>query len=118
MRSRNEYTVIISFVDHRTQSLKLISDQYTLKPVPQPSILAPSLILLFTNDLLKLPTISRGFAYANDTVFVTCDIDVKALESNCNNDLQLIDNWCISDKMPINMIHSLMTLMLIIYPTS
>ena len=99
--------VIISFLDHRTQSVKLNSDESTLKPVltgvPQGSILAPTLFLLFINDLLKLPTVSRSFAYADDTVFVTSDADVRALESNCNNDLQLIDNWCKSNKMPINM---------------
>ena len=65
--------------------------------------MAPTIFLLFINDLLKLPTVSRSFAYADDTVFVTSDVDVKALESNCNNDLQLIDNWCKSNKMPINM---------------
>ena len=36
-------------------------------------------------------------------MFVTSDVDVKALEYNCNNDLQLIDNWCKSNEMPINM---------------
>ena len=94
--------VIIPFHDHRTQSVKLNSDESTLKPVltgvPQGSILAPTLFLLFINDLLKLPTISRSFAYADDTVFVTSDDDVKALESNCKDDLQLIDNWCKSNK--------------------
>ena len=52
---------------------------------------------------MKLPTISRSFAYAEDAVFVTSDIDVKALEFNCNNALQLIDNRCKSNQMPINM---------------
>ena len=76
--------VIISFLDHRTQSVKLNSDESTLKPVltgvPKGSLLAPTLFLLFINDLLKLPTISRSFAYADDTVCVTSDVDVKALE--------------------------------------
>ena len=44
-----------------------------------------SRFLLFINDLLKLPTVSRSFVYADDTVFVTSDVDVKALESNCNH---------------------------------
>ena len=74
--------VNISFLDDRTQSVESNYDGSTLKPVPKGSILAPTLFLLFINDLLKLPTISRSFAYS--------DIDVKALESNCNNDLQLI----------------------------
>ena len=78
--------VIISFLDHRTQWVILNSDECTLKPVltgvPQVSILAPILFLLFIKVLLKLPTISRSFSYADDTVFVTSDFDVKALESN------------------------------------
>ena len=75
---------------HRTQSVKLNSKESTLKPeltgVPQGSILAPTHFLLAINYLLKLPTISRSFAYADDT-------DDDTLESNCNNDLQLIDIW-------------------------
>ena len=62
--------VIISFLDHRTQSVKLNSEESTLKPVltgvPQGSILAPTLFLLFIYDLLKLPTVSRSFAYADE----------------------------------------------------
>ena len=99
--------VIISFLDHRNQSVKFNSEESTLKPVltgvPQCSILAPTLFLLFINDLFKLPTISRSFAYADDTVFVTSDVNVKALEYDCNNDLRLVDNWCESNKIPINM---------------
>ena len=78
--------VIISFLDHRTQWVILNSDVCTLKPVltgvPQVSILAPIIFLLFIKVLLKLLTISRSFSYADDTVFVTSDFDVKALESN------------------------------------
>ena len=61
------------------QSVKLKSNKSTLKPVLSE---APTFFSFFINNLLKLPTISRSFAYS--------DIDVKALESNCNNDLQLI----------------------------
>ena len=60
------------------QLVKLNSDE----PTPTRLNISTNFFLLFINDLLKLPTISRSFAYS--------DIDVKALESNCNNDLQLI----------------------------
>ena len=81
------FTVIrYLYIFSNHQSVKLHTDECTLKPVltgaPQGSILAPTLFLLLINDLLKLPTVSRSFAYANDTVFVTSDVDVKALESN------------------------------------
>ena len=58
--------VNISFLDDRTQSVESNYDMSTLKPVltgvPKGSILAPTLFLLFINDIMKLPTISRSFA--------------------------------------------------------
>ena len=58
--------VNISFLDDRTQSVESNYCGPTLKPVltgvPKGSILAPTLFLLFINDIMKLPTISRSFA--------------------------------------------------------
>ena len=100
------HSLLSSFLSDRFQFVKFNGDVSDLLPinagVPQGSILAPTLFLVFINDLLQLPLHSSSFAYADDTAFISHSSDKTVLEMSCNKDLEKICNWCDTNKMVIN----------------
>ena len=101
------YNIIMSFLSQREQFVKVRESFSETLPisvgVPQGSILAPTLFLIFINDFLKLPLNSTSFAYADDTTFLAKDLNIYSLERQCNNDLACIKSWCLLNRMTINM---------------
>ena len=95
-----------SFLCGRSQFVKQCDDASSLLPidigVPQGSILAPTMFLVFINDLLKLPLHSLSYAYADDTVFVSHSHSIATLETLCNRDMEMISHWCKFNRMVIN----------------
>ena len=71
--------------------------------VPQGSILAPTLFLIYINDLLHLPKFSESLAYADDTVFINHSPVLTDLQLCCESDLETIRKWCEDNRMVINM---------------
>ena len=70
--------------------------------VPQGSILAPTLFLMFINDLLTLSLSSSAHAFADDTTFTCSHSDSLQLGRSCSVDLEKIHGWCVLDRMTIN----------------
>ena len=103
----NSLKIISSFLEDRTQSTKINGKESSVAPitigVPQGSILAPTLFLVFINDLLQIQLNSKSFAYADDTVFVNSNSNINSLEDCCNRDLRIIDCWCRSNRMSLNL---------------
>ena len=66
-----------SFLNERSQKVLYIGEESSILPinigVPQGSIIAPTLFLIYINNLLKLPLFASFFAYADDTVFINHD---------------------------------------------
>jgi hypothetical protein len=99
--------LLCSFLSDRKQFVNFGGHNSTVLPistgVPQGSILAPTLFLVYINDLLKQPTINSAYAYADDTVFIRSDRNITKLRDECNQDLQHILTWCKSNNMKINL---------------
>ena len=70
--------------------------------VPQGSILAPTLCLMFINDLLTLSLSSSAHAFADDTTFTCSHSDSLQRGRSCSVDLEKIHGWCVLDRMTIN----------------
>ena len=99
-------SLLNSYLAGRTQCVKINSSLSTTLPVscgvPQGSILAPTLFLIFINDLLSLPLHSKVHAYADDTTFYLSNPNPTRLRGLVADDIISIEHWCDSNLMTIN----------------
>ena len=99
-------SLVNSFLSNRSQFVMIHKDKSEILPiqigVPQGSILAPTLFLIYINDLLSYTLHSKSFAYADDTVFMSKSEDIRSLNQICDIDLILINRWCNNNRMILN----------------
>ena len=70
--------------------------------VPQGSVLGPLLFILYMNDLSRISRFSVSL-FADDTCLVLGHSNLKLLESTCNNELKIIDDWFKANKLTANL---------------
>ena len=101
------FSWISDYLSGRSQQVKLrhaLSDHQSVgSGVPQGSVLAPTLFLLFINDLSDsinvtgqvdgCPVETRGLIYADDTMIMTGSTSLDAVIAQQNFVLQCIDGW-------------------------
>ena len=99
-------TLLKSFLAERQQQVKVGNSTSPLRTmnfgVPQGSILSPTLFSIFINDLLSSTTFLQSHAYADDTVFYGSDSSTGILCRKAQNDINVINQWCIDNGMFIN----------------
>ena len=98
---------IKSFLSSRTQQTQIESVLSQPKiiscGVPQGSILGPTLFLIYINDLCNVLTTLTPILYADDTSLFVESRDLNSLTSSINIDLKNLFNWCLHNKLTINL---------------
>ena len=97
-----------NYLDSRCQSVKFGEQISPLLPiscgVPQGSILGPLFFIIYVNDLLKLFPYDgvKITLYADDTVLYISHQDPSKAASLLEEGLRRLSNWCVKNKMTIN----------------
>ena len=96
-----------SYFSNRSQIVEYAgttsSDQMnTFCSVPQGSILAPLLFIIYVNDFKNCLQYSTNISFANDTNVFIVNKQLQALYENGNIQLDNIDNWMVANKLSIN----------------
>ena len=66
------------------------------------TILGPLLLLIYINDLQLASDMSDPIMFADDTNLFFSHRDINALFLKVNNELHKINQWFISNKLPLN----------------
>lgn len=100
------YNWLHSFAKERKQVVRIngiCSDMQTLRfGTAQGGVLGPVMFLIYINDLLNIQYNSSIFAYADDTALVCSAYNREVLKSKINQDLNIISQWLIENKLLIN----------------
>ena len=64
-----------------------------LTGVPQGSIIAPLLFIIFLNDITDVISSAKSIKYADDTVIYVTDKDIKVIKSKLSQDMNAIADW-------------------------
>lgn len=100
------HDILKSYFQNRSQIVKIGQHQSSPSPitfgVPQGSILGPLLFLLYINNIQNIGLKADVSLYADDTSLFYFGNSMKAITSKAQNDLNLLNNWFLSNLLTIN----------------
>ena len=97
------YGLIASYLSRRNQFVVVNNTQPININIRLRSVSGPLLFLIYVNDICNA-TNCYPRLFADDACVVLNDISPKALEFNCNAELQNLLSWCGANKLQINLL--------------
>ena len=94
-----------SYLEGRTQTMQIGSfiRKNTTCGVPQGSVLGPLLFLIYVNDIQESSDkLKFHFLFADDSIAVYADKNLKSLESTVNQELCKLFDWLTANKLTLN----------------
>ena len=95
------------YLSNRFQSTKIhdhISDPRHVKyGVPQGSVLGPILFLIYINDLPLIFNEFQTKLFADDSTLYLTGADPSSIINEANNDLHIFYNWCLTNRLTVNL---------------
>lgn len=106
--SRQAINWFSSYLSGRKQYVRIgssVSDSLPMTHgVPQGALLSPLLFCIYTDDLPRVPQVSKLESFVDDSkIFMSFAIkDASIAKNNIENDLKLVATWCFRNKLLIN----------------
>ena len=96
-----------SYVTDRQQYVQLNNEVSHCRTIscglPQGSVLAPLLFILYINDLCKLSSIFKCIVFADDTSIVFSGTDLHSLLDTASKELTLVQAWFHANRLSLNL---------------
>ena len=104
--SGNALNLFASYLDNRSQSVKVGNEISEIKSIniglPQGSVLAPYLFLIYVNDVSSISNLFSTVLFADDTNLIFQDKNLNNLIEKTNLGLQNFYNWCSANRLTVN----------------
>ena len=104
--SGNALNLFTSYLDNRSQSVKVGNEISEIKSIniglPQGSVLAPYLFLIYVNDVSSISNLFSTVLFADDTNLIFEDKNLNNLIEKTNLGLQNFYNWCSANRLSVN----------------
>ena len=88
-----------SYLTYRKQTT---NSETTLYGVPQGSVLAPPLFLLYVNDIANSSKCLSFYLFADDTSIIYANKNLHNLEQAVNSELSDVSDWLLANKLTLN----------------